>query len=64
MLSDRPVRRGVSCMKRAIIVLFILALLGGRWRSHMPQRRCVTINKTPVSRGEIIDTVIDGDCRP
>jgi HlyD family secretion protein len=46
-------------MKRAIIVLFILALLGGGAGVYYMRRNggVVTINKTPVSRGEIIDTV-------
>jgi HlyD family secretion protein len=46
-------------MKRAIIVLVILALLGGGAGVYYMRRNggVVVINKTPVSRGEIIDTV-------
>src|SRR5262245_33430010 len=46
-------------MKRAIIVLVVLALVGGGAGYYYYTRNAgvVTINKTPVSRGEIIDTV-------
>src|SRR4051812_5752401 len=46
-------------MKRAIIVLFILALVGAGAGVYYMRRSggVVTINKTPITRGEIIDTV-------
>jgi hypothetical protein len=46
-------------MKRAIIVVFVLALLGAGGGVYYMRRNggVVTINKTPVTRGEIIDTV-------
>jgi HlyD family secretion protein len=46
-------------MKRAIIVLFVLALVGGGAGYYFLHRNAgvLIINKTPVTRGEIIDTV-------